>query len=103
MNLLTVVRPAQRILTGTLVAAVASTCLISTAAPASAAVVSPASVQAGAAHSTGAPGKKEYVVTPGKKEYKKEYVVVPGKKEYKKEYVVAPGKKEYRAVTAATR
>jgi uncharacterized protein YkwD len=120
MNLLTVVRPAQHILAATLVAAVASTCIVSTSSSSTSPDTASHAVQAKKEYRIGAPatadlrvapakkeyvapGKKEYVV-PAKKEYaapgKKEYVV-PAKKEYvspgKKEYVVVPAKKEYAA------
>jgi uncharacterized protein YkwD len=96
MNVSSVLRPAQKILAASAVAAVAVSGVLS-----------------GAAHPTAgqhpsaaaAPSKKEYVVSPAKKEYavspaKKEYAVSPSKKEYvvspaKKEYVVSPSKKEY--------
>jgi hypothetical protein len=87
MKLKTAVRPAQRILAGTLVAAVTATCLVTGAAPASA---------AGTSSSDSVVAKKEYKkesVAPAKKEYKKESVA-PAKKEYKKESV-APARKEH--------
>jgi hypothetical protein len=94
MNVLDVLRPAQRILVTSAVAAVAVSGVLSGA-------VHPT---AGHGASVG-PAKKEYVVSPAKKEYlagpaKKEYVVSPAKKEYvvspaKKEYLAGPAKKEY--------
>jgi uncharacterized protein YkwD len=104
MNLLTVVRPAQHILAATLVAAVASTCIVSASTSSSSTSPDTAShaVQAKKEYRIGAPATADLRVAPAKKEYvapgKKEYVV-PAKKEYaapgKKEYVVVPAKKEY--------
>jgi uncharacterized protein YkwD len=111
MNLMTLVRPAQHILAATVVAAVASTCIVSaaTSSPATSPDTGSHAVQAKKEYRIGAPATADLRVTPAKKEYvspgKKEYVVPakkeyvsPGKKEYvvpvKKEYV-SPGKKEY--------
>jgi hypothetical protein len=94
MNVFDVLRPAQRILVTSAVAAVAVSGLLT-----------------GAAHPTAGhgptvgPAKKEYAVAgPAKKEYavtaptKKEYVVAaPAKKEY-----VGPAKKEYAPVATQT-
>jgi uncharacterized protein YkwD len=105
MNLKTAMRPAQRILTGTIVAAIASTCVFSAATTTSAAGQNGSDVvSAKKEYRIGAPAKKEYkghAVTPAKKEYKG-YAVTPAKKEYKG-YAVTPAKKEYKghAVTPA--
>jgi uncharacterized protein YkwD len=95
MNLMTLVRPAQHILAATVVAAVASTCIVSaaTSSPATSPDTGSHAVQAKKEYRIGAPATADLRVAPAKKEY-----VSPGKKEYvvpvKKEYV-SPGKKEY--------
>ena len=73
MNVTTALRPARKFLTAIIVTAVTATCLVSAASGHSA--PSPAGhVQA----------KKEYRISPDKKEYsaKKEYRISPDKKEY---------------------
>jgi hypothetical protein len=105
MNVSSVLRPAQRILATSVVAAVAVSGVLT-------GVLSAAGhPAAGHGSSVGpAPSKKEYAVSAAKKELlaspaKKEYLVSPAKKEYlvspaKKEFLASPAKKEYVASPA---